>query len=166
MRKFVAIPGIILITVVLLINGPAVAQPRWHFAVAVEDYERCVDPENALGQDDNDYASLGSTPFEYYGWIILDLGEDNEMGALQLFWVFADSSVTEDYDVYVGATSNINDFVYLSWGKDNEDYNFTTPSYIAGDGWRYVYIEATHAYLPGDPYYGPEVDAVGFYGPP
>jgi hypothetical protein len=77
MRRLITILGI-LVTVTIIISGSAVAQV-WHYAVAVTDYYDCLNPDYALYAPNGQHAALGvDTPYQKLGWIILDLGEDNE----------------------------------------------------------------------------------------
>lgn len=162
MKRSIAILGTILITVVILISGSAVAP--WHHAVGIYHYENVSDRFNILGAPNGTYASLGfDGPPPELGVIVLDLGSGNEMGPSQDFTVFADTAVEEDYSAAV-AESPEDDGVWVGDGEDTQDFNFTTPS-TPGMEWRYIILIGTSgvtAFSGGDYYYGPDIDAVGW----
>ena len=160
MRKALAVIGILL-TVIVLISGSVVAV--WHYAVSIYDYEDVINPSYILGQPDPYFASLGDCG--RLGWILLDLGSGNEMGPSQNFTVFANSPVYEENYVYVGETPNIGATMWVGQGNDMVNETFQTPS-TPFKSWRYIFIQAiTGVWVPDDPIYGPEIDAVGWYSP-
>jgi hypothetical protein len=162
MRKAIMFLGIILIATVILLSGSAVAQ-TWHFAVSIYDYEYVTDRFDILGPPNGEEAHLGQNPLTL-GWIIVDLGEDNEMGRDQDFTVFASSPVLEYYRVYISSDT----FEWVpedGWfGNDSEDHDFTTPG-TTGGSWRYIKLVGISGICdPPDPVFGPDIDAVGWYG--
>jgi hypothetical protein len=161
MRRYLTIFGIIL-TVVILLSGSAVA-PDWHYAEEVALHYQCTYEEEALGYPDGVDATIGENP-DKLGTIVLDLGADNEMGDSQDFTVFASSVYYEEYDVGVSEDTNPGNFTGVGSGNDTSDNYFRTPS-TKGKSWRYIIIEATSGHGgPSEDYYGPEIDAVGWYG--
>jgi len=168
MRRTVAISGILLITVVLIISGSAVA--AWHW---IDHYEplytvNCTSPWDAENAPDNDYASLGDDgPPPVLGWILLDLDLGNEMGPSQNFTVFAQSSVEENYTVYVSETTDLQYKLYIGSGWDTENLTFQTPSSPPTAKWRYILLVGVTGYAGGigDYAYGPDIDAVGWWEP-
>jgi hypothetical protein len=163
MRRLITILGI-LVTVTIIISGSAVAQV-WHYAVAVTDYYDCLNPDYALYAPNGQHAALGvDTPYQKLGWIILDLGEDNEMGRNQDFTVFASSAVLEYYRVYISVGTTEWEPEEGWFGNDSEDHDFTTPG-TPNREWRYIKLVGISGICdPGDPDYGPDIDAVGWYG--
>jgi hypothetical protein len=157
MRKAIMILGTILIATVILISGSAVA--TWHYAVAVDHYAFCTNPDEALDAPDGVYATIGvDGPPTILGTIFLDLGVYNGMGDNQQFWVFARSDVQEEYKVII-YTEGFETWVVCGYGYDDADEDFYTPS--LGETWRYIEIQG---WSGGgyDPVNGPEIDAVGF----
>ncbi|UCE36285.1 MAG: hypothetical protein JSW00_12190 [Thermoplasmata archaeon] len=166
MKRIITILGTLL-TVIVLMSGSAVAQPTWHYAVDVADSEDCTNPDWALGAPNPYDAALGTNGLDpKLGWMLLDLGSGNEMGASQDFTVYASSSVLEYYRLYIW-TGEAKDPLYPEDGwlrDDTQDYGFTTPS-TPGMEWRYFHFVGISGICdPGDPYYGADIDAVGWYG--
>jgi hypothetical protein len=164
MRKAITILGTILIAAMILTSGSAVA--TWYFADHVEDYERCHNPDDAVGAPDYEYATLGvETPILRLGWIILDLGSGNEMGLNQNFTVFASSTYPELYDVFVSenASWEYKEMFWVGQDYDTANHDFTTLS-TPEKQWRYIGLEGKSGAVspPQDPFYGPEIDAVGW----
>lgn len=164
MRKIIMIPGIILIAAVLLISGSAVAQ-SWHY---IEDYgenANCTNPEEAIGIPDGDFATMGQNGDpNKLGYCVYDLGATGAMGPNQDFTVFASSLVEEWYHVRVSEGSGGNSGTLVGYGLDTQNENFTSPS--APGTYRYIIIEGESG-DPGygdDDIYGPEIDAIGWYG--
>lgn len=86
------------------------------------------------------------------------------MGPNQEFTVFASSSVNETYTVSVSVATAPNTWHPVEgYGWDTENVDFYTPSTPVND-WRYILITATSGSYTLDSYYGPEIDAVGWYG--
>jgi hypothetical protein len=81
------------------------------------------------------------------------------MGPSQDFTVFADSSISEVYNISVAETSE-DDGEYLGSGQDNTDETFTTPS-TSGKSWRYIIIRGWSGVTLDGPY-GPDIDAIGW----
>lgn len=163
MKKSIAILGTMLITVTILISGSGIAP--WFF---VDHYEplytvNCTSPGAAVGAPDDEYASLGEDNPPVLGLIVLDLDRGNEMGPDQEFTVFANSSVSEIYNVSISETAT-DDGYYLGSNEDTEDHNFTTPS-TPGKEWRYIIMWGWTGSLTPDYHYGPDIDAVGWYQP-
>jgi hypothetical protein len=157
MRKAIMFLGTILIAAVILISGSAVA--TWHYAVAVDHYAFCTNPDEALDAPDGVYASIGvDGPPTILGVIFLDLGLYNGMETNQQFWVFARSDVPEEYRVRVLEEDFKNPSSW-EYGYDDADEDFYTPS--LGGLFRYIEIQG---WTGGgyDPVNGPEIDAVGF----
>ncbi|UCG68273.1 MAG: hypothetical protein JSV09_10670 [Thermoplasmata archaeon] len=162
MRRFIAIFGPLLI-MVILICGSAVAQ-SWHYAL---DYSEtnCTNPEEALYAPDSSYATIGENP-STLGSITLDLGAANEMGPSQNFTVYGYlAGITEKYTVWVIEGSSEGGTVgIVGHGQDTNDEEFYTPATL-GKTWRYIMINGTSGSTGvGDTIYGPEIDAVGWYG--
>jgi hypothetical protein len=160
MRKFVTLIGTLLIATIL-ICGSAVAL-TWYYLQSVVRSEDCTNPLEARFKEDGVHATLGvNTPTWKLGEIMLDLGEGNEMGHDQYFTVFANSSVWEQYRLW------IHDDEDHSWGPyegaDDDNEIFKTPP-ITGVSWRYIEIHGITGAspVPFDPIYGPEIDAVGY----
>ena len=152
MRRIVVILGTLLIGMVIIISGSVTAAT--HFVKYINE-SYCTNIGNIDDSPDGLSASLGQNP--YYGTVILDLGSGNEMGARQVFTVFAnDSGNSEDYQVFVG--EDLDEFYLVGSGNDQADHNFTTPNW--GSSWRYIILVATSG--SSDPIYGPEIDAVGW----
>jgi hypothetical protein len=166
MRRFIAILGTLLIAVVIIISGSAVA--TWVY-VTVYSSNSCTDITDIEAAEDNVYASLGQDgPPPVLGWVLLDLGSVNEMPSSQDFTVFADTSVEENYSVWVGITNVIATMSYVGQGSDLDDEIFQTPSQPAHGGWQYIYILGTSGIagaVGGDYAYGPDIDAVGWDKP-
>ena len=165
MRRNVAILGILL-TVVILISGSAVAP--WHFVAWVQE-DHTTNPDYIDGAPNGDDASLGEyiPPADpVLGWILLDLGSGNEMGPGQDFTVFADNPVNETYDVGVSPDTSPAHTQYVGSGWDTENLTFQTPGEPFNGEWRYIFIQGTSGDLTFmDPIYGPEIDAVGWWEP-
>jgi hypothetical protein len=162
MRKAIMILGTILIAAVIIISGSAVA--TWVYAHWIDEDDT---PDiNFIDALDGDQAALGQTgPPLVLGWVILDLGSGNEMGRNQDFMVFANSPVLEFYRVYisVGSTEWVPEDGWF--GNDSEDHDFTTPG-TSGGSWRYIKLVGISGICdPGDPEYGPDIDAVGWDKP-
>ena len=166
MRKTVAIFGTLLITVMILISGSAVAAWVWanHYEAP---YTYCSNPGQAVGAPDGSYASLGfDGPPPELGWILLDLTSSNAMGSSQDFRVVAATPVNESYAVWVCETTDLQFKLYVGSGWDTENLTFTTPSNPPAASWRYIYIMGTSGVTAGagggDYEYGPDIDAVGW----
>ncbi|UCE36801.1 MAG: hypothetical protein JSW00_14985 [Thermoplasmata archaeon] len=166
MRRFIAILGTLLIAMVIIISGSAVA--TWVYVTWIDE-DNTSNTDNINGAPDDNYASLGEDgPPPVLGWVLLDLGSGNEMPFSQEFTVFADSSMEENYSVWVGETTEKATMSYVGDGSDLDDEIFTTPSQPFNGSWRYIYIEATSgltAFEGGDYVYGPDIDAVGWDKP-
>jgi hypothetical protein len=161
MRKAIMFLGTILIATVILISGSAVA--TWYYANYVIDYDKCRNPYYAVDAPDGYYATLGvETPYQRLGWILLDLGSGNEMGPDQNFTVFASSYEQELYKVSISEEPDYETTIYIGQGRDDMDQYFFTPL-TPDKSWRYILLEGfSGSYTPLDPYYGPEIDAVGW----
>jgi len=85
------------------------------------------------------------------------------MGPNQDFTVFASSSVNETYSVSVSVATAPNTWHPVGIGNDTTDFVFQTPSNPENE-WRYILIVGTSGSYTLDSYYGPEIDAVGWYG--
>ena len=160
MRKLITILGTLLIAVTILISGSAVAPwVTWIYE------ENTSDTDYINGAPNGYYASLGKNgPPAVLGLVVLDLGAANAMGPNQQFTVFADSSVSENYTVAVSETAE-DDGVEVGSGEDTQNHTFYTPS-TPRKSWRYIILTGTSgvtAYAGGDYYYGPDIDAVGWY---
>jgi hypothetical protein len=165
MRKIILMLGTILIATIL-ISGSAVA--GWHYSTIYSSYN-CTSITNIEGAEDGYHATLGvdGSPVQNpgtLGWVLLDLSSDNAMGPDQDFTVFADSSIEELYDAYVGETPNPYATSWVGQGGDTNDEIFTTPS-TPNKAYRYIFIEGTTGSVDLDPHYGPEIDAVGWESP-
>ncbi len=163
MKRYTAILGILL-TITILISSSALAQPTWHYA---QDYSQinCTDPGEALYAPDDDHASCGKNTPQVLGTLTLDLGQNSDdwMGPNEDFTVWGQpGGVNESYDV--GLIDSKGNPSAGGWsGYDAADLTFTTPSGEAR--WRYIVITGTSGGTDaGDPIYGPEIDAVGWYG--
>jgi hypothetical protein len=163
MGRYVAIFGTLLIMVILL-SGSSVAQ-TWHYALS-QTNTNCTNPDYALGAPNPNDATIGQNP-STLGSIILDLGAANEMGPDQDFTVYGDpGGITEKYKVEViEGSSGGGGIIPVGFGQDtNAEEDFTTPSDF-GKTWRYIRINGTSGSTGGgDTIYGPEIDAVGWYG--
>jgi hypothetical protein len=159
MRKVITVVGTLL-TVMILFCGSAVAAWVW---VEVYDEDYTTDIYEIEDAPDNVYATIGQNP-STLGWVILDLGISNAMGASQDFVVVAQSSVSEDYDVFVGETSDVEYMEYVGSGNDTQNNTFTTPSTVER-GYQYILIDGQSGVIAGDYYYGPDIDAVGWNKP-
>jgi hypothetical protein len=161
MRRLITILGIT-ITIMILISGSAVA--TWHYANYVIDYDKCRNPYYAVGAPDGYYATHGfETPYYRLGWILLDLGSGNEMGPDQNFTVFASSYYPEYYNVSISEEPNYETTIFIGRDEDTSSHDFKTPL-TPDKSWRYILLEGfSGSYSPPlDPYYGPEIDAVGW----
>jgi hypothetical protein len=169
MRKAVMILGTVLIATMIFISGSAVAG-TWHYIDHVESSNYCTNPNYAVGYDDRFYASIGingSPPtLPVLGAICLDLGSGNEMPPSQNFTVFASSTISEIYDVWVtDDPADVENHVWVGENSDTANHYYTTPS-TPDMSWRWVYIQGlTGDDINRDPAYGPEIDAVGWYEP-
>ena len=162
MKKLITILGILL-AVTILLSGSAVA--AWVY-VTVDYSEDCTYIDEIEGAEDDVFASLGEDrlPFDgILGWVFLDLGSGNEMGPSQDFTVFASSSVSEYYDVFVQASDHHSP-IFVGNDEDTANHVFTTPS-LLGVTYRYI-IRIGDSGVRGDgPAWGPDIDAVGWYKP-
>lgn len=164
MRRIGAISGTLLIAMIIIISGSAVA--TWVYATSIHSYSNCTNRTDILGSEDDFHATIGRNPSSY-GWIIVALDAGHGMDAKTNFTVFAYGSgfsndKVEDYDVSVSMSPT--NFQYVGSDDDQEPHNFTTPNY--GSDWRYIYIVGTSGDIGlGDPYYGPEITAVGWDEP-
>ncbi|UCF08928.1 MAG: hypothetical protein JSW28_04355 [Thermoplasmata archaeon] len=160
MRRIIAILGTLL-AVAVLISGPVFAA-TWHYGVSVESYYNCTNPNEILGAPDDKYCSLG-TSAEDLGEIIINLSYSGAMGRKQVFWVFAQSAYQEPYNVYISTRPDFADSVDLGLGYDDADQYFETPD-EATIGWRYIQLVGVDGVSDPDPVYGPDIDAVGWFG--
>ena len=160
MRKGIMILGTILIAMVLLISGSAVAQ--WKYVEWI-DYRDVTNRDGINGPENNDPVSLGNVgPPVECGWILCDLGSGNEMSNSQHFTVFAACTVNvhnESYNVSVG--ESLDDMINVGTGYDTMSMVFQTPS-TGGDAWRYINLTAYFSDTRADPAPGAELDAVGW----
>jgi hypothetical protein len=147
----------------VLLSGYGTAQ-SWHW-VSWTDSVYCTNEDNIDGADDGNDAQIGQNlPFKTCGAILLDLGSGNEMSPNQEFTVFADSSFNETYDVSVSEDGNFLTSTEVGEGWDTEDIEFSCPPDF-GKNWRYIHINGTYGgSVVGDLPYGPDIDAVGWYG--
>lgn len=161
MRKIITILGILLI-ITVLISGSSVA--TWRYVIWIDE-DNTTNRDNIDGAEDGNFATLGvNTPTETLGWILLDLDRGYEMPPNQDFTVFADSSESEQYSVYVSPSSTGG--TYVGSNYDTADHDFTTPSSGSGPTYRYIKLVGLTGYIiGGDPIYGPEIDAVGWDQP-
>lgn len=161
MRRMIPILGIFLITILIIISGSSVAV--WKYIDHVDGYYQCTNPTWAVGSPDGQDATIGvSTPREKLGWIVLDLGEGNEMGPSQNFTVFHSTAENETYTLTIWTVNNDTWHVYPLDYWDTENLVFQTPP-TSGKSWRYVQFDALDGSTgPQDWIYGPEVDAVGW----
>jgi hypothetical protein len=171
MKRLITILGI-LVTITILISGSVIAQPIWHY---VDHYEPaatqdCTNPNSAEDFPDNEYATVGiNSPQQKTGFLVLDLGTslDDWMGPNQDFTVWGfPTGINETYTVAVLTHDGL--IKSAEWpGWDSDDLVFTTPS-TPDRQWRYFQINGTSGFTswqrPDDPIYGPEIDAVGWYG--
>jgi hypothetical protein len=149
-----------LLTSMIIISGFSVAP--WYYIVNVHSSGNCTLINNIVGADDGKYATIGQNT-STLGWVVIDLGSSNAMGANQDFTVFAQTLFKEEYNISVAETPE-DDGWYLGSGDDEKNYNFTTPS-DPGYSWRYIIIRGWSGIFPGDYTYGPDIDAVGWYSP-
>ena len=165
MRRAVSILGTLLIIVTILISGSVVAG-TWLYIDHVEFENYCTNPNDAVGIDDGDHATIGQDdPVLKLGSICLDLGDGNAMGPNQIFWVNASSDDSEEYKVWVTDNpEDWDDYIYVGYNEDTAKHSFTTP-YIIGSSWRWVYLEGKTGLDTGDYAYGPDIDAVGWESP-
>jgi hypothetical protein len=164
MRKAIMILGTILIAAVILISGSAVAA-TWHYGVSIVEYYHCTSPDDVIDQPDDEYCSLG-TSAQDLGWILINLSYGHGMGPEQQFWVFADSTYPEQYQVFISAEPNYETSYEIGYGWDNNDKDFYTPDEIAPvNGWLYILLLGKTGDPHPDPWYGPDIDAVGWYEP-
>jgi hypothetical protein len=172
MRRIVAILGTLLIAMVIIISGSAVAV--WHFARVITLYDDTTNEDEILDAPDDVHATLGENGIypnpDKLGFVVVDLGMGHEIPADHDFTVFATPGSlyynykTEEYLVAVGESSD--SFELVGGDDDQGDHVFTTPN-KPGNLYRYILITGTDG-EPGvteDPIYGPEVDAVGWEGP-
>lgn len=152
-----------LITVGVLLSGYGTAQ-SWHW-VTVSAELNCTNIYEIEYATDGVDATIGENlPIETCGAVLLDLGSGNEMDPNQVFTVFADSSFNETYNVSVSEDGNFLTSVEVGEGWDTEDVEFTCPPDF-GKTWRYIHINGTYGdSVVGDTIYGPDIDAVGWYG--
>lgn len=165
MGKAITTLGILLI-VTILISGSAMAAWVW---VTWIDEEDTSNTDNIDGAPDTYVISLGQdgTP-PVLGWVLVDLGSGNEMPPSQDFRVVAQSSVEEDYDVFIGITSDVPYMQYVGSGIDTRNETFTTPASPPTGMWRYILLQGQSGVtgaLGGDHEYGPDIDAVGWDKP-
>ncbi|UCG68824.1 MAG: hypothetical protein JSV09_13660 [Thermoplasmata archaeon] len=166
MKRFIAIIGTLL-TVTILLSGSAVA--TWVYAISYYLEEDCTNPDDALYQENDEWATLGENdPEAKLGRLYLDLGSTNAMPPSTNFTVFGaaalDGNINETYSVTVMSHDmSENSSVWTGW--DTEDCVFTTPSKL-GIQWRYIKLHGmTGLTNMDDPIYGPEIDAVGWDKP-
>ena len=154
MRRIITILAILLI-LVMLNSGSGVAPTRY-YAVDVADFDECINPFYAIGPPNGSKASLKDST---NGWIILDFGEGNEMGANEDFTIHSNSANAEYYKVYI-YTGNWDyyEIPFSPW-DDTTARTFSTPGYGT---WRYVEIICTYSTGDDDPLPGAEVDAVSY----
>jgi len=151
--------GTLLITMVLIISGSAVAP----WVITWYSSGNCTNLSYITGADDGNHASLGvDGPPPELGWVLLDLGSGNEMPANQLFTVYASSASEENYNVYVVETTDLQYKLYVGNGDDTVDEDFTTPLSPPTGSYRYIYLEATSGVQTIDYAFGPDIDAVGY----
>lgn len=165
MKRFIIISGTLLITMAILISGSAVAL-TWHYIQSVQRSLYCTNPFDARYRENGKHATIGENfPAVRLGYIILDLGEGNEMGANQLFTVFHNSVTPEAYKFWLHDDGVHSSDVY-EWWDDTADKNFSTPS-TPNRLWRFIEIHGLSGDTSDDddPIYGPEIDAVGWYEP-
>lgn len=161
MRKALAIIGVLL-TATVLISGPAVAV--WVF-VTYYDPGISTYPGNIDGPPDGYYATLGQNDDPpVLGWMLVDLGFGNEMPNDQGFTVFANSTESEEYSVYVKVLPS-SEAYYVGSNYDTADHVFTTPQQ-SGPIYRYILLVGESGRISdSDPIYGPDLDAVGWDKP-
>ena len=167
-KRFTTTLGILLI-VTILISGSVVAG-TWHHVTWIFE-EDTTNTDNINGAPDGSDATIGVNGIfpnpDKLGWVFLDLGSGNEMGLSQNFTVFANSSVREEYDVWVSETNEtISPMDYCGRGNDTYPEEFWTPS-THGKVWRGIYIKGVTGVIGTipDPIYGPDIDAVGWWEP-
>lgn len=158
MRKAMTILGTLLITAIILISGSVVA--TWVFGVIVDFEQGTTFPEQALGQPNSVHATVGNnTPDSTLGILRLDLGAANMMSERTYFYVIAQSTVSENYSVTV-YNHDKTFSVSVGSGEDTNDQTFKTPD-SPSRSYRYIEIHGLTGNIgDGDPFYGPEVDAV------
>jgi hypothetical protein len=161
-RKILILLGTFFIASIL-ISGQVIAVEDYYIE-QVDDYEDCINTNEARYEEDYRYASLGDGDPPVLGWIKLDFGSGTSMGPSQDFTVYGFlTGTTEEYNVTVISQSIFGPVSeYVGSGEDTSNEIFTTPS-TPNISWRYVLIEATSGSTSGgDSYYGPEIDAVGY----
>jgi hypothetical protein len=160
MRKYVTILGTLLIATILY-SGSAVA--TWIYAGSVYSSTDCENPEDALGEPDGEWATIGtSDPIPACGNLILDFGASG-IPNFETLWVIGQGTgEDEDYQIFVYQE----DFGKY-WGprtrSDQGNEDFALSDADPGHKWQYVLFYGVNGQTgPGDPIYGPEIDAVRF----
>lgn len=166
MRRTVAIFGTLLIAAVLIISGSAIAQ--WLYIGGVVEYENCTNPEEAIGAPDDTYATIGINFPPTLGKINLSLAALSGMPQYTEFTVFADSTVRENYSLYL--VSDLNSEISTVWygNDDTQDQDFTSTGLMDPDRdrWMYFIIESVEGSInETDQIFGSEIDAIGWYLP-
>ncbi len=160
LKRFISIIGTLLITTIL-ISGSGVAPPT-HWALDIYTYYNCTNEEEALNASDGVHATLGINSPPALGKIMLDLGEGNEMGHEQEFYVYASSNIRENYSL---SLHSHNWSKQSEWYENNDDtttVQLTTPE-EQGWLWRYIEIESEEGQTgDNDLVYGSEIDAFGW----
>ncbi len=161
MRKFLIILGS-LFTIILLISSSGVAQ-TWHYGVTVHGSVDCANPDEILDAPDGVYCSIGNGLLLRLGEIVVNLSNTGKMGSNQAFTIFASSTYSEDYSVTIAEDPNFVTSEYLGQDDDLSNANFTTPGKVTS-GWQYIKLVGITGDTRADPLYGPDIDAVGWYG--
>ncbi len=161
MKRFITILGILLTTVILL-SGSAVA--TWLYVGSVVSSKDCTNPDEAIGEEDGDHATIGINSPPTFGWINLSLAALTGMPGYTAFTVFASSTVRENYSLQ--QVSLLFQKSTIWYGNDD-----TQDQYFISEGlrqpdidlWRYFIIESEEGSTnETDPIYGSEIDAIGF----
>jgi hypothetical protein len=167
-KKHMTVLGALLTLTMLIGTSVPVQAQTWHYGQSIYygywGTQNCHNATNALSGPNTLFATAGTNgPPPALGKCVIDLGSGNEMGPNQNFTVFATSVVNETYwvTVWVDNTSRHSTGWY---GYDVKNYEFFTPP-TSGKLWRFIEIVGITGSISGsDPIYGPEIDAVGWYG--
>ncbi|UCE37424.1 MAG: hypothetical protein JSW00_18520 [Thermoplasmata archaeon] len=160
-RTFGTILGTLLIVTILL-SDSAVAD--WTWVGDITYSIDCENPENALGEWDGNFATVGTnSPEPGPGDLMLDFG----WGGISDFtyvWVIGTNlwGMEENYTINIFASDG--ETYCGPWNGNNDTYNHSFLTDDSGDDvWQYVQILGTTGQTDGtDTIYGPEIDAVGY----
>lgn len=164
MKRSIAIIGSLL-TVTVLLSGSSLAY-QWHYVDSVFRAEDCTNEGDAVGAPNGDHATIGqSGEVAKLGIIILNMSIDNAIPPDTTFTVFASSAIEETYNLSIIDEDWVYRIDYPSPKGDTTNQDFYVPGSPTVH-WCYIEIRGLTGddSDPSDPIYGPEIDAVGWYG--